>query len=104
VSSRLEEIHGANGEVMGISVDSPFSQAKWAEQEGFADVMLLSDIGKEASTAYGCLYEELLGLKGVGKRAAFVVDQAGNLAHMEILENAGELPDLDAAFAKVIGG
>ena len=104
MSSRLSEIHAANGEVIGISVDSPFSQAKWAELEGFADVTMVSDIGKSTVQAYGCMYEELLGLKGVGKRAAFVVDPAGNISHMEVLENAGELPDLETAFAKVMGG
>ena len=103
MSSRLKEIRAAKGEVLGISVDSPFSQAKWAEQEGFSDVTLLSDLGKETVRAYGCMYDELIGLKGVGKRAAFVVDPSGNITHMEVLEDAGVLPDLDKAFAKVMG-
>ena len=103
MSSRLDEIHAANGEVLGISVDSPFSLAKWAEQEGFSNVTLLSDLGKEVMQAYGCMFEELIGLKGVSKRAAFVVDPSGNISHMEVLEETGVLPDLDTAFAKLMG-
>ena len=104
MSSRLEEIRAANGEVFGISVDSPFSQAKWAELEGFDNVPMLSDMGREAAQAYGCLYDELLGLKGVSKRAAFVINPEGTIIHQEIMENAGELPDLEAAFSKVMEG
>ena len=103
MSSRLEEIRAANGDVFGISVDSPFSQAKWAELENFSDVTLLSDLGKEVTRAYGCIYEDFKGMKGVGKRSAFVIDPEGKLVHMEIMENAGDLPDLDVAFAKVMG-
>lgn len=60
---------------------------------------LLSDIGKEASTAYTSIYSDLLGLKGVGKRSAYVIDKKGNVAHAEVLENAGELPDLEKAIS-----
>ena len=57
---------------------------------------LLSDFNKEASTAYGCLYENwILGLKGVSKRASFVIDKEGVIRFAQILENASDYPDFD---------
>jgi peroxiredoxin len=35
-------------------------------------------------------------MKGVSKRAAFVVDKNGVIQYAEVLENAGELPNLEA--------
>ncbi len=93
MQSRLAEIQKA-GHVFGISVDSPFSQAKWSEQEKYT-VPMLSDLGKEVVTAYGAIYPDLRGMKGVGKRAAFLIDKEGKLVKSEVKEVAGELPDLD---------
>lgn len=93
MQSRLDEIKKA-GEVFGISVDSPFSQAKWAEQEKYS-VPLLSDLGKDVATAYDTIYPDLRGMKGVAKRSAFLVDKQGKVAKVEVKEVAGEIPDLD---------
>ncbi|WP_113654031.1 redoxin domain-containing protein [Pedobacter namyangjuensis] len=87
---------GMNAAVVGISVDSPFTLAKFKEDQAY-QFPLLSDFNKEASNAYGAIYEEFaFNLKGVSKRAAFVVNEEGNLAYAEVLENAGDLPDFDA--------
>jgi peroxiredoxin len=49
------------------------------------------------STLYGVLYENFVfGMKGVSKRAAFVVDKKGILRHIDILENAGKMPNFKA--------
>ena len=93
MQSRLDEIKKV-GEVFGISVDSPFSQAKWSEQEKYT-VPMLSDLGKEVVQAYDTMYPDLRGMKGVGKRSAFLVDKNGKIAKMEVKESAGDLPDLD---------
>lgn len=93
MQSRLAEIQKV-GHVFGISVDSPFSQAKWSEQEKYT-VPMLSDLGKEVVTAYGAIYPDLRGMKGVGKRAAFLIDKEGKLVKSEVKEVASELPDLD---------
>ena len=94
MQSRIQEINQV-GTVLGISVDSPFSQAKWAEQEKFPDVTFLSDLGKEAVQAYDTMYTDLRGMKGVAKRSAFLVDKTGTIVKLEVKEVAGELPDLD---------
>lgn len=94
MESRLNEIRSANAAVFGISADSPFSLAKWAEQEGYT-FPLLSDFGKDTARAYDVLYPELAGLQGVPKRSAFLIDKSGNLARQEISEDAKIIPDLD---------
>jgi len=92
---------GLNATILGISVDSPFTLAKFKEENNY-QFELLSDFNKEVSTAYGCIYEEfVLGLKGVSKRAAFVIDEEQNIIYAEVLESAGDLPDF-AAIAEAV--
>lgn len=83
-------------EVIAISVDSLFTLAKFKEDQGY-NFPLLSDWNKEVSSLYGALYDEfVLGMKGVSKRSAFVVDKEGKIRYAEVLENAGELPNFAA--------
>ena len=56
---------------------------------------LLSDLGKEVCQGYGAFYPDLRGMKGVGKRAAFLIDKEGRVVKQEVKEVASELPDLD---------
>ena len=87
---------GINAQVLGISVDSPFTLAKFKEDQNY-QFLLLSDFNKGVSKAYGSLYEEFVfGLKGVAKRAAFVIDEEGKITYAEVLEDAGSLPDFKA--------
>lgn len=58
---------------------------------------MLSDWNKVTAQAYGALYDEfVLGMKGVAKRSAFVVDKDGKIQYAEILESAGNLPNFAA--------
>jgi peroxiredoxin len=87
---------GLGAEVLAISVDSPFTLAKFKEEQRY-QFPLLSDFNKEVSQAYGALYEEFVfNLKGVSKRAAFVIDEDQNIVYAEVLESAGDLPDFNA--------
>jgi len=87
---------GLNAVILGISVDSPFTLAKFKEENNF-QFELLSDFNKEVSTAYGCIYDEFVfGLKGVSKRAAFVIDEDQQIIYAEVLEVATDLPDFNA--------
>ena len=84
-------------EVLALSVDSPYTLAKYKEEQGL-NFTLLSDFNKEASSAYGSLYEVFgpAKLRGVSKRSAFLVDKDGIIQYAEVLENAGEIPNLQA--------
>jgi len=86
---------GLGATVVGISVDSLFTLEKFKEDQGY-NFALLSDWNKETSRAFGALYEDfVLDMKGVGKRAAFVIDSNGIVQYAEVLDNAGELPNFD---------
>ena len=92
---------GLNATVLGISVDSPFTLAKFKEENNY-QFDLLSDFNKKTSAAYGALYEHfVLGLDGVSKRAAFVIDEEGKIIYAEVLEVATDLPDFEAIAEKV---
>lgn len=95
VSEGLAEYDNLNAQVLAISVDSPFAQEAWADQNNIS-IPLLSDFNKEVSAAYGAQYQDLLGFIGVAKRAAFVVDKEGIVRYAEVSEDATVLPDFDA--------
>ncbi|MBI3994067.1 MAG: redoxin domain-containing protein [Candidatus Lambdaproteobacteria bacterium] len=100
MESRLKDIQGANAAVLGISADSPFSLAKWAEQEGYT-FPLLSDFGKQTIGAYGVKYEDLLGIKGVPMRSVFIIDKGGKIVHTEVMDDARNLPDINALVDRI---
>jgi peroxiredoxin len=85
-----------HAEVLGISVDSVFTLGRFKADQGL-NFPLLSDFNKEASAAYGCLYDTFVfDMKGVSKRSAFIIDREGMVAYAEVLDNAGNLPNFDA--------
>jgi len=92
----LSTYNGMNAVVFGISVDSVFSLSKFKEEQKL-NFDLLSDFNKSASLAYDCLYTEfILGMKGVSKRSAFVIDKNSLVKYTEVLEKSGDLPNFDA--------
>ncbi len=94
----LHDYTSLNAEVLAISVDSIFTLKKWKDLENF-NFTMLSDFNKEVSTAYDTIYAKFGpggSMHGVSKRSAFVVDKNGILQYAEVLENAGEIPNLDA--------
>ena len=96
VRDDLKSYNDVNAIVFGISVDAPQTLARFKEELGL-NFTLLSDFNKEVSTAYNAIYEVFsVGLRGVSKRAAFVIDHQGKVRYAEVLENASELPNFDA--------
>ena len=92
----IDFFNNANARVIGISVDSLFTLAKFKEVEQY-NFTLLSDFNKEVSEAYDSLYDKwILEMNGVSKRSAFVIDKSGIIRYAEILENSGEEPNYDA--------
>jgi len=96
VRDDLSSYNDSNAKVFGISVDSLFSLEKFKAEQNL-NFPLLSDFNREVSALYGAQYEEfVLGMKGVAKRAAFVIDGEGTVRYAEVLEDAGDLPNFDA--------
>lgn len=96
VRDAISLYHNDSCEVVAISVDLPFTLDKFKELQNL-NFTLLSDFNKDASRSYGAIYEDwILGLKGISKRSAFVIDKEGIIQYAEVLENAGELPNFEA--------
>ena len=96
VRDNLKTYEQLDAKVFGISVDSPQTLAKFKEEQRL-NFPLLSDFNKEVSRTYDAIYETFgMGMKGVSKRAAFVIDKEGKIRYAEVLENAGEQPDFPA--------
>lgn len=92
----LAQYNDLDARILAVSVDSPYTLAKWKVEEGF-NFPLLSDFNKTVSKKYDALYKEFaMGLKGVSKRAAFVIDKQGIIRYAEVLENAGDIPNFEA--------
>ena len=99
VSNGLAAYSEMNAAVFGISGDNPFAQQAWAAKEKIT-LPLLSDYEHKVAQAYGAAYDSFLpqinlGLSGVPKRAAFIIDRAGVIQYAEVLEDARELPDFE---------
>jgi len=96
VNNTLEEYGGAT--VVGISTDTPFTLAEYGKVNALR-FDLLSDHDAEVSALYQTKYDEgFTGMKlvRISKRSAFVIDREGVIQYIEVLENPGRIPDLEA--------
>ena len=69
----------ANTKVLGVSVDSTWSNRAFREQLGI-EFPILSDWKRDAARQYGLLDEN----SGVARRATFVVDKAGIVRKVDV--------------------
>src|SRR5690348_5862924 len=105
VSSGLSAYSSLNAAVYGISGDNPFAQEAWAQKEKIT-VPLLSDYEHKVAKEYGVVYDSFLpqmnlGMSGVPKRSAFVVDRNGVIQYAESSDDARQLPNFEKIKAKL---
>jgi peroxiredoxin len=101
MSDNYAEFTKLNTEVVGISVDSLYANAKFKELYKIP-FPLLSDFNKESSVAYDVLIENFgYDMKGVSTRASFVIDKNGILKYAEVLPSPGDYPNM-AALQKAV--
>ena len=93
----LARLNEANAQVYGISVDTFFTLKAFHDQQHLT-FPLLSDFNKQAIRDYGVFNEDMVGLKGIAKRAVFVVDREGVIRHREVLDDARQEPDYSRVF------
>jgi len=91
--------------IYGISGDNPFAQQAWAQKESIT-IPLLSDYDHAVAKAYGIAYESFLpqvglGMSGVPKRSAFLIDRSGVIQYAESNEDPKQLPDFAAIQARL---
>ncbi len=93
----LATFNDLNATILGISVDSLFTLDVFKKQNNL-NFDLLSDFNKDASKAYNSLYDVFpaFEMQGVSKRAAFVVNAAGNIAYAEYCATPGDQPNYAA--------
>ena len=96
----LSRLNEANAQVYGISVDTFFTLKAFHVQQRLT-FPLLSDFNKQVIRDYGVFNEDMIGLKGIAKRAVFVIDTDGTIRHREVLDDARNEPDYERVFAAV---
>src|SRR5438132_1263846 len=94
---RLARLNGVNAQVYGISVDTFFALKAFQTDQKLT-FPLLSDFNKQVIRDYGVFNEDMIGLKGIAKRAVFVIDKDGVVRHREVLEDARNEPDYQRVF------
>lgn len=83
-----------NADVIGISVDSLFTNKKFKEEHHLS-FPLLSDFNKEVAPLYDSLYDTFaFDYRGVAKRSTFIIDKEGKIAYIEILPSPGDYPEM----------
>ncbi len=92
---------GMNAQVIGISADTPFTQAEFARQHGLKQT-LWSDFNHQAMKAFGVYDSGFIGvLDGIAKRSVFVLDKNGTAVYTWVSDNPGVEPPYDEIEAAV---
>jgi peroxiredoxin len=99
---QLSQLSGLNAKVFGISVDTFFALKAFQDAQRL-NFPLLSDFNKDVIRAYGVFNEDMIGLKGIAKRAVFVIDGHGIVRYREVLDDARNEPDYGKVTAAVAG-
>lgn len=85
-------------EILTISEDLPFAQARWCGAAGIDRVKVLSDYQeRDFGLKYGILIEELKLLA----RSVWIIDGEGVIRYIELVPEVTQLPNFEAALAAV---
>ncbi|MGP8052433.1 MAG: redoxin domain-containing protein, partial [Limisphaerales bacterium] len=98
LTAGLSAYAGLNADVIGVSVDSPFTQEVWAKQEKIG-ITLASDLNKTTARAYDVVFPMLAGVGDTAARAAFVIDKHGVVQYSEQTPTPKDLPNFEAVKA-----
>src|SRR6476620_6653835 len=93
----IVRLNQSRAQVLGVSVDTFFTLKAFHDQQKLS-FPLLSDFNKQVIRDYGVFNEDMVGLKGIAKRAVFVLDKYGVVRHREVLEDARNEPNYDKVF------
>ena len=98
-SEGMSSLNSSGVSVFGISVDSPFSNAAFADANGIS-FPLLSDVHREAIESYGVsLADFVISGYTVAQRSVFVIEADGRVGYSWVAENPGIEPDYEAVMA-----
>ena len=94
LQQHLGEFAALDTAVLGISVDSHYSNEAFAKQLGL-DFPLLSDFSHEVSHAYGVFVPE----KRYSGRALFLIDREGRLIYRDLSPKTSQIPSPEKVLA-----
>ena len=101
-NDNLSKLNDSNAVVLGISVDSPWSNGAFKEKYGI-EFELLSDYERSVVSDYDVTFTGLGGLDGYvsANRAVFVLNSEGIIKYKWVAENPGVEPNYDEVLAEV---
>ena len=93
---RMNEFDSMNAQVVGITVDSAFSQKAWMDHNQ-ASFTVLSDFTRQVVNSYDVALPNFGGMEGyvAANRAVIVVDKDGVIRYRWLAPNPGVEPDYD---------
>jgi peroxiredoxin len=96
IRDEVAELEGLNARIFGISVNDPFSNKAFHE-ENVLNFPLLCDYSREVVKKYDVFHEDFAGLKGytAAKRSVFIVDSDGVVRYKWITEDPSVMPNYD---------
>lgn len=97
IRDQMENFRNDDVETLAVSIDAPFSNKAWSEQQGY-EFPILSDFWPhgEVARAYGIFNETV----GAAERGTFVIDKEG-VVQYSVHNSLGEARD-DAAYLEAL--
>lgn len=94
----LARLNSLRAQVVGISVNDPFSSRAFAEKN-MLTFPLLCDYGREVVKLYGVALPDFAGLKGytAAKRSVFIIDKQGIIRYVWVSDN----PAIEPNYAEI---
>ena len=85
----LSKVEGADTQVLGVSIDSPFANHAFALQNGIT-FPILGDMSATAIKAYGLEKEYKIGGVAIAsaRRATFLIDKEGKIVETQVDSDA----------------
>ncbi len=93
---RIDQYNSMNAQVIGITVDPPFSQKVWIDQNNVT-YPFLSDFNREVVNKYDVALPNMGTMEGyvAAKRAVFVLDKEGIIRYKWVSDSPANEPDYD---------
>ena len=98
----LSKFSNMEAEVIGISVDYPFSVKEFSTTNNI-NFLLLCDYNKTVIKQFDIEFSDFFNLEGytVAKRSVFIVDKAGIIQYKWIADDPGQEPDYAEIDSKI---
>ena len=92
----MQVLKSLNAQVVGISVNDPFTNKAFAEANKL-QFPILSDYTRQVVRKYNIFHDNFAGLTGytAAKRSVFVLDDRGTVRYKWVSEDPGKQPDYE---------